>query len=83
LKIDFSLTDFLEPIENMSEEEENYRSWVGANGVALNQLNDLFLEMEVGYDPLHLPGIVEDIDNTWFPRYHGIFNQIKQEYVSA
>ena len=39
--------------------------------------------MEVGYDPLHLPGIVEDIDNTWFPRYHGIFNQIKQEYVSA
>ena len=40
LKIDFSLTDFLEPIENMSEEEENYRSWVGANGVALNQLND-------------------------------------------
>ncbi len=31
----------------------------------------------------YIPGIVEDIDNTWFPRYHGIFNQIKQEYVSA
>lgn len=83
LKTAFSFNDFLEPVDNMSEEEVRYRTWIGANGLALNQLNDIFFEVEVGYDPLHLPGIVEELGNSWFPRYHGIFNQVKQEYASA
>ncbi|MFC0234524.1 hypothetical protein ACFFIF_11020 [Vagococcus entomophilus] len=44
LKTEFSLTGFLEPIENMSKEEEAYRKWVGAHGLSLNQVNDIFLK---------------------------------------
>ncbi|WP_407144555.1 LA2681 family HEPN domain-containing protein [Marinilactibacillus psychrotolerans] len=83
LEQELSLTEYLNPIENMSDEEKKYRTWIGNNGLALNQLNDVFFEMQVGYDPLHLPTMIENIEDSRFPKYHGIFNQIKQEYASA
>ncbi|WP_413538373.1 LA2681 family HEPN domain-containing protein [Enterococcus malodoratus] len=79
----YSLTDFLDSHDDMDDEEINYRTWFSQKGLALNQLNDIFLDMQVGYDPLHLPSLTEPIDSPIIPRYHGLFNQIKQEYVSA
>ncbi len=83
LQNNFSITDFFNPIENMHEDEKNYRKWMSVNRLSLNQLNDVFIEEIVGYDPLHLPSMVVDIHSRKNPIYHGIFNQIKQEYVSA
>ncbi|NTL99138.1 ATP-binding protein [Enterococcus faecium] len=79
----YSLADFLHSHDEMADVEAKYRSWFSKNGLALNQLNDIFFELEVAYDSLHLPSIVESIDSPLVPRYHGLFNQIKQEYVSA
>ncbi|GEL68202.1 hypothetical protein [Marinilactibacillus psychrotolerans] len=61
----------------MSDEEKKYRTWIGNNGLALNQLNGVFFEMQVGYDPLHLTTMIENNEDSRFPKYHGIFNQIK------
>lgn len=83
LNKNYTLNDFLIPMENLSEDEKKYRSWIANYQLSLNQLNDLYLEIEVAYDPLHLPSMLEKIDSKTMPRYHGIFNQIKQEFVSA
>lgn len=47
----------------------------------LNTLNDAFPYSISAHDILHLPNIITKIDEG--PRFHGLFNQIKQEYVSA
>lgn len=64
-----------------SEEEINYRNWCLENTLFLNTLNDAFPYSVSATDILHLPNIVTKIDEG--PKYHGLFNQIKQEYVSA
>lgn len=64
-----------------SEEEINYRNWCLKNTLFLNTLNDVFPNSASATDILHLPDIVTKIDEG--PKYHGLFNQIKQEYVSA
>lgn len=64
-----------------SEEEINYRNWCLENTLFLNTLNDAFPYSVSANDILHLPNIVTKIDEG--PKYHGLFNQIKQEYVSA
>ncbi|RKJ13923.1 hypothetical protein D7X33_48535, partial [Butyricicoccus sp. 1XD8-22] len=64
-----------------SEEEINYRNWCLENTLFLNTLNDAFPYTVSANDILHLPNIVTKIDEG--PKYHGLFNQIKQEYVSA
>ncbi|EKB5511524.1 ATP-binding protein, partial [Listeria monocytogenes] len=79
----YSLNDFLFSKENISSDETNYREWFGYNRLSLNQLNDIYTEKEVAYDPLHLPSMMVAKDSIGMPKYHGIFNQIKQEYVSA
>lgn len=84
LKAELSINDFLEPFENLDYKEKKYRQWISEKGLSLNQLNELYFEEVVGYDPLHLPDIILKKDDLSIePRYHGIFNQIKQEYVSS
>lgn len=64
-----------------SKEEKNYRQWCLDNVLYLNTLNDIFNHSIVANDCIHLPDIVTGIDVG--VKFHGLFNQLKQEYVSA
>ena len=61
--------------------DEEYHRWVLNNNLYLNPLNDIYTHSSTAHDFFHLPDMLipEDED---FP-YPGIYNQIKQEYVSA
>lgn len=59
-----------------------YYDWVSKNGLALNTINDAKHSNFIGNDSLHLPNMLISIKEK-HSKYHGIFNQIKQEYVSA
>ncbi|WP_064199433.1 LA2681 family HEPN domain-containing protein [Brevibacillus brevis] len=81
-------TEFLEKRNELkeysfgdSEDEINYRKWCVENFLFLNTLNDAFPHSISANDILHLPDIISKIDEG--SNYHGLFNQIKQEYVSA
>lgn len=69
-------------IADAREDEKEYREWIAENCLALNTLNDFDYSINQGYDPMHLPDMFTSIDEK-HPRYHGLFNQIKQEYCSA
>lgn len=63
-------------------EEKEYREWAVENNLFLNTLNDLPVrELCFAADVLQLPNMVVRIDAK--PIFHGMFNQIKQEYVYA
>ena len=63
-------------------EEKLYREWAVENNLFLNTLNDLpVTELCFATDVLQLPSMVVSIDAK--PIFHGMFNQIKQEYVYA
>lgn len=64
-----------------SEIDEAYHEWVLENRLYLNPLNDIYTHSSTAYDPFHLPDMLIPDDED-FP-YPGIYNQIKQEYVSA
>lgn len=64
-----------------SDEEINYRKWCLEHVLFLNTLNDVFFNSVASTDILHLPRIVARVDKG--SRIHGLYNQIKQEYVSA
>lgn len=87
LKSNFSL-DYLETPNEFddfklgdSDEEIYYRKWCLKHVLFLNPLNDVYNHSIKRQDILHLPTIVTDSNEG--PRLHGLFNQIKQEYVSA
>lgn len=61
--------------------EESYRKWCLERKLFLNTMNDVTLHPVAAYDILHLPNIVTGIKEG--PKYHGLFNQIKQEYVAT
>lgn len=61
--------------------ERGYRKWCLAERLFLNPLNDLGDYSIASRDVLTPPSIVTPIGTG--PRYHGFFNQIKQEYCSA
>lgn len=63
-------------------EEVSYREWITSQCLTLNTLNDIDYSSDVDHDPLHLPNIIVPIKER-YPRYHGLFNQMKQEYASA
>ena len=67
----------------MDAPEITYRTWCASNLLSLNTLNDVHNCAEIGYDPLHLPNMILPVSEGIIPHYHGLFNQIKQEYVSA
>ncbi|HEY9188976.1 MAG TPA: LA2681 family HEPN domain-containing protein [Ignavibacteria bacterium] len=64
-----------------SKTEKNYRKWCLDHNLYLNTLNDVFYHSLVAHDCIHLPDIVNGINVG--VKYHGLFNQLKQEYVSA
>jgi len=64
-----------------SKEEIEYRKWCLSKNLFLNSLNDLGNCSIAARDVLHLPDIIMKIDKK--PFHHGLFNVIKQEYISA
>lgn len=67
--------------------EKDYRQWCRSKGLFLSPLNDLFnLEgIEDIRDSIHLPNIVVPVSegSAEPPAVYGMFNQAKQEFVSA
>lgn len=64
-----------------TEQEREYRKWCLKNQLFINPLNDITNENIAGHDCLHLPTMTLKCDQP--PIYQTIFNQIKQEFVSA
>lgn len=64
-----------------SERERQYRKWCLEHRLFLNPLNDLG-EYSIGArDRMTLPSMVRPINEG--PVFHGLFNQLKQEFTSA
>ena len=74
---DFALFNY----KQSSEEEGTYRKWALEHRLFLNPLNDLGPYPAAMRDVLNVPGIVEGNHEATF--FQGIFNQMKQAYVSA
>jgi LA2681-like HEPN len=66
-----------------SEEEIKYKEWVLHNKLFINPLNDVYSHPAIAYDSLHLPTITSSNHNDRNLFYHGFFNEIKQEYITA
>jgi len=69
-----------------SETERSYRTWALENRLFLNPLNDLWCKDIAANDVLTFPSIIVDTEDLKIgnpPEVYGIFNQLKQEYVSA
>lgn len=64
-----------------SAEERGYRDWCLRNRLFLNPLNDLAAHTVAARDILSLPDFVTAIDEP--PSVVGLFNLMKQEFVSA
>jgi hypothetical protein len=64
-----------------TEAEKFYRKWCLKNHLFLNPLNDIITENIASHDCLHLPPITAGLEDP--PTFHTIYNQIKQEFVSA
>tara|TARA_R110000868_G_C10957828_1_gene768236 strand:+ start:268 stop:1797 length:1530 start_codon:yes stop_codon:yes gene_type:complete len=64
-----------------SEQECGYREWCLKNRLFINPLNDITTENIAGHDCLLLPTMTLKFDKP--PIYQTIFNQIKQEFVTA
>jgi tetratricopeptide (TPR) repeat protein len=61
--------------------EIKYRTWCLRQKLFLNPLNDLGPLKIAGHDPLSLPTLTTPVDTG--PKYQGLFNQLKQEFVAA
>lgn len=77
------LRDLIIPNKNFDTTKENlYRQWGLRNHLFLNPLNNLpIIENYFAMDEINLPNMIAGIDDK--PIYHGMFNQIKQEYIYA
>jgi hypothetical protein len=64
-----------------SKRERDYRQWCLRERLVLNPLNELGARPVAARDTLTLPGMIEPIGRG--PKYHGFFNQLKQEYATA
>lgn len=73
--------EFEEMSLGKTNDEKDYREWCLQNNLFLNTLNDVFDHSLVAHDCIHLPDIVTGIDVG--VKFHGLFNQLKQEFVSA
>lgn len=67
--------------EGISWQEMQYRKWALKNSLFLNPLNDIYYDSFAAHDIIHLPNITTSIYEP--PKFHGLFNEIKQLYVSA
>ena len=77
-KLDFSGYNY-----GKTKKEQQYKIWVAENRLFLNPLNDISKQAIAATDYLHLPGLVYLNDQYKFEFHYGLFNQIKQEYISA
>ncbi len=76
----YSLRGTTEP--TFLSSEEIYRKWCLQHHLFLNPLNDLPQELSCfTTDSLQLPDMVTPIEQIGPPKYYGMFNQLKQEYV--
>ncbi|ACF10898.1 hypothetical protein Cpar_0476 [Chlorobaculum parvum NCIB 8327] len=69
-----------------SKQEKFYRTWCLNNRLFLNPLNDLWKEDVAANDILTFPSVMvklTDFPHGTPPEFYGIYNQLKQEYVSA
>lgn len=68
-----------------TSEEKQYRTWCLDNRLFLNPLNDLWNEDIAANDVLTFPSVfvAKDDSAPILPEVYGIYNQLKQEYVSA
>lgn len=73
--------DFDNCYEGLENEEIDYRQWCAENRLFINPLNDVLTNSIVAHDCLFTPSVVLKFDEK--PIYQTIFNQLKQEYVSA
>lgn len=64
-----------------SDDEQRYRHWCLDQQLFLNPLNDLGPFSIASHDVFTVPSII--LGTGEGPTYHGFFNQIKQEFVSA
>lgn len=64
-----------------SSKEKDYREWCIDNALFLNPLNDFIYDNIVAHDCLFLPSMNLQRDEP--PFFHSLYNQIKQEFVSA
>ncbi len=71
-KYDLEITEY-------EEEELKYRQWASKNNLFLNPLNDLYHDIRIAYDIIHLPNMFVEIGEK--PIYHGMYNQFKEEYI--
>ena len=70
-------------LSSVSGEERDYRDWCANNGLYLTHANDAHRHIDVAFDPIHLPPMRMKEEDGIIPTFHGLFNQIKQAYVSA
>ncbi|WMJ77900.1 MULTISPECIES: LA2681 family HEPN domain-containing protein [unclassified Sedimentibacter] len=82
--------DFIENPLNLGDytfgktkKEQNYRKWATMETLFLNELNDIMTAPIVATDYLHLPSMIYTSETEQWKFHYGLFNQIKQEYVSA
>lgn len=69
-----------------SEREKSYRTWCLNHKLFLNPLNDLWKDDIAANDVLTFPSLTVKLENSrrgMPPEVYGIYNQLKQEYVSA
>jgi hypothetical protein len=68
-----------------SKQEREYRRWCVRHRAVLSSINDVELSVEALQDTSTLPSITLAADEATalMPRPYAIFNQLKQEYVSA
>jgi len=64
-----------------SKKERAYRLWCLNNTLFLNPLNDIGPHRIAAQDILHLPPFVMSLGEP--PALFGLFNQLKQEFVTA
>lgn len=61
--------------------EIEYREWCAVNKLFINPLNDVLIESVVSNDFLFTPSMILGFEEK--PIYHSLFNQLKQEFVTA
>ncbi len=75
------LKQYPDILSDRADEELSYRTWCIENQLFLNPLNDVISQNIVARDILHTPTLTLRKDEK--PIYLSLFNQIKEEYVSA
>ena len=67
-----------------NSEEKHYRKWVMSNKLFLNPMNDLpVFENFIAADVLGMPSIVTSVKDGMNYKYHGMYNNLKQEYIAS